>query len=130
MSRAEESWDALVVHVRPMELLEGVIETLGWDEQVEDLPEAWSARCADYLGVTPPDDARGVLQDVHWSSAAFGYFPSYTLGNLYPASLGGALERELPALWSRVEAGDFAPVLAFLRERIHAKGHLVERPQP
>jgi carboxypeptidase Taq len=95
---------------------------------VDDLPEAWNARYADYLGVTPPNDALGVLQDVHWSSAAFGYFPSYTLGNLYAASLGAALEDALPALWSHVEAGDFGPVLAFLRERVHAKGHLDEAP--
>lgn len=95
---------------------------------VADLPEAWNARYVEYLGVRPPNDARGVLQDVHWSGAAFGYFPSYTLGNLYAASLGATLERELPDLWARVEAGDFAHVLAFLRERIHAHGHLEEAP--
>lgn len=95
---------------------------------VDDLPEAWNARYADYLGVTPPDAAQGVLQDVHWSGAAFGYFPSYTLGNLYAASLGRALLERQPDLWARVEAGDFAPILAFLRERVHAKGHLEEAP--
>jgi carboxypeptidase Taq len=96
--------------------------------EVADLPEAWNARYAQYLGVTPPDAARGVLQDVHWSGGSFGYFPSYTLGNLYAASLGATLERELPDLWARVERGDFAPVLSFLRERVHAKGHLEEAP--
>ena len=95
---------------------------------VKDLPEAWNARYAEYLGVTPPDDARGVLQDVHWASGAFGYFPSYTLGNLYAASLGATLERELPDLWERVGRGELGPVLAFLRERVHEKGHLEEAP--
>lgn len=96
--------------------------------KVADLPEAWNARYADYLGVTPPDAAQGVLQDVHWSGGSFGYFPSYTLGNLYAASLGAAMQEAVPTLWQRVEAGDFAPALAFLRERIHAKGHLEEAP--
>lgn len=96
---------------------------------VKDLPEAWNARYAEYLGVTPPNAAQGVLQDVHWSGAAFAYFPSYTLGNLYAASLGAALTQALPDLWQRVEVGDFAPILAFLRERIHGKGHLEEAPQ-
>lgn len=96
--------------------------------EARDLPEAWNALYAEYLGVTPPTDALGVLQDVHWSGAAFGYFPSYTLGNLYAASLGATLEEELPDLWERVTAGDFAPILAFLRERVHRHGHFDEAP--
>ncbi len=96
---------------------------------VADLPEAWSARQREILDVTPSDDADGVLQDVHWSSAAFGYFPSYTLGNLWAASLGRALEGEVPDLWSQVGRGEFAAVLDFLRERVHAKGHLLEAPE-
>ncbi len=96
---------------------------------VRDLPEAWNARYAEYLGVTPPDVSVGVLQDVHWSGAAFGYFPSYTLGNLYAASLGAALLEAQPDLWERAGAGDFRAILAFLRERIHAKGHIAEAPQ-
>lgn len=95
---------------------------------VKDLPDAWNARYQEYLGVTPPDAARGVLQDVHWSGGAFGYFPSYTLGNLYAASLGAVLEEELPDLWERVARGDFSPILSFLRERVHKKGHLDEAP--
>ncbi len=96
---------------------------------VSDLPAAWNAKYEEYLGVTPPDDARGVLQDVHWSSGAFAYFPSYTLGNLYAASMGKALEETLPALWSQIEAGEFAPILGWLREKVHARGHLLEAPE-
>jgi carboxypeptidase Taq len=66
---------------------------------------------------------------VHWSGASFGYFPSYTLGNLYAASFGAALEAELPDLFAHVGRGDFAPILSFLRERVHSKGHLVEAPE-
>lgn len=96
---------------------------------VADLPEAWNERYRETLGVVPPDDASGVLQDVHWASAAFGYFPSYTLGNLYAASLGATLERELPQLWEQVGRGELLPVREWLRERIHAKGHLLDAPE-
>jgi carboxypeptidase Taq len=97
--------------------------------QVKDVPAAWNERYREYLGVTPPDDARGCLQDVHWSAGLFGYFPSYTLGNLYGASLGKAMETEVPGFWTLVEKGDFAPILAWLRKNIHDQGHLVEAPE-
>jgi carboxypeptidase Taq len=123
--RADEVTYNLHIIVRfelELALFEGTLKA-------SELPEAWDARYREYLGVTPPDAAQGVLQDVHWSGAAFGYFPSYTLGNLYAASLGRALEEALPDLWTRVEAGDFAPILAFLRERVHSVGHLHEAPE-
>jgi len=95
---------------------------------VSDLPEAWNQKYEDLLGITPPDPARGVLQDVHWSSGAFGYFPSYTLGNLYAASLGAAMTAELDGLWEQVEAGQFGEILAWLRDRIHRHGHMLDAP--
>lgn len=97
--------------------------------KVKDLPEVWNAKYREYLGVSPPDDARGVLQDVHWSGGAFGYFPSYTLGNLYAASLGAAMQSEVPDLWAKVEGGDFAPILVWLREKVHRQGHFLEAPE-
>ncbi len=96
---------------------------------VADVPAAWNAKYQEYLGITPPDDARGCLQDVHWSGAAFGYFPSYTLGNLYAASLGHAMSEAIPDLWDRVRAGDFAPVLGWLRDKVHHRAHIVDAPQ-
>jgi len=95
---------------------------------VDDLEEAWNTRYAELLGVTPPDARRGVLQDVHWSSGAFGYFPSYTLGNLYAASLGHAVETALPSLWDDVARGEFAGVLAWLRDNVHRHGHHLDAP--
>lgn len=95
---------------------------------VADLPEAWNALYQEYLGILPPDDARGVLQDVHWASGAFGYFPSYTLGNLYAASLGAAMVAEIPDLWEQVEAGRFDAALGWLREKVHSHGYLLEAP--
>lgn len=97
--------------------------------KVKDVPAAWNERYQQYLGVTPPDAARGCLQDVHWSAGLFGYFPSYTLGNLYAASLGKTMEERIPGFWDRVESGDFAPILAWLRANVHDQGHLVEAPE-
>ncbi|MGF1464845.1 MAG: carboxypeptidase M32 [Sandaracinaceae bacterium] len=100
----------------------------GW-LSVADLPRVWSDKMEAYLGVAPERDAEGVLQDVHWSAGAFGYFPSYTLGNLYAASIGRTLEAELPTLWSDVGDGRFGPVRQWLRERVHRRGHLLEAPE-
>lgn len=97
--------------------------------KVADLPQAWRERYRDLLGVEVPDDRRGVLQDVHWSGGAFAYFPSYTLGNLYAASLGRALEAEVPDLWSRVAEGDFQVVLSWLRRNVHERARLAEAPE-
>jgi carboxypeptidase Taq len=97
--------------------------------RVRDLPEAWNAAYAETLGVTPPDDARGCLQDVHWSYGSFGYFPSYTLGNLYAASLARTLEAQVPGMWDGVREGQFGPVLGWLRERVHRAGRTLEPPE-
>lgn len=96
---------------------------------VDDLPAAWDDTYERLLGVRPAHAGEGVLQDVHWSGAAFGYFPSYTLGNLYAASYRAVLVRDQPALWQRVQAGDFGEVLGWLRARIHQRGHEVDAPE-
>ncbi len=89
---------------------------------VKDLPEAWSAGMSDLLGITPPSDTNGVMQDIHWPEGLFGYFPTYTLGNLYAAQLADAFEREHGPLETKIAAGDFARILGFLRERVHIHG--------
>jgi carboxypeptidase Taq len=91
-----------------------------------DLPGAWNEAYRRRLGVTPPHDGDGVLQDVHWSSGAFGYFPTYTIGNLYSALLWGRIRRDIPDLDARIEAGEFGPLLGWLREHIHRPGYLLE----
>ena len=83
---------------------------------------AWNDRYQSDLGVRPPSDADGVLQDVHWSAGLFGYFPTYTLGNLASAQLFAAAEDELGDLNEMFRAGEFAPLLTWLRERIHQPG--------
>lgn len=89
---------------------------------VDDLPEAWNSHYRDYLGVTPPDDAQGCLQDVHWSMGAMGYFPTYTLGNLYSAQFYAAARRDIPDLEAHYARGEFAPLLHWLREKVHCRG--------
>ncbi len=88
---------------------------------VADLPEVWNARMEQYLGYTPTDDVEGVMQDVHWSEGLFGYFPTYTLGNLYSAAILEAMQRDLD-VDDLVRAGEFAPILAWLRDKIHRHG--------
>jgi len=94
------------------------------DLTAADLPAAWNQKYRDYLGVEPAagDDAQGCLQDIHWSMGALGYFPTYTLGNLYSAQFFEAAQAELGDLHAMVAVGDFAPLLGWLRKNIHAAG--------
>lgn len=93
---------------------------------VSDLPRLWNETIERYLGVVPPDDAQGVLQDVHWSMGAFGYFPSYMLGNLYAAQLFTALRDEIPTLDDQIAVGDFRQLLAWLRREVHRVGAIYD----
>lgn len=86
---------------------------------VKDLPEAWNAKMQAYLGVTPPNDSQGVLQDIHWSCGLIGYFPTYSLGNLLASQLWHAAQKALPDLETQIERGEFAPLLEWLRAHVH-----------
>lgn len=88
----------------------------------KDLPDAWNSRYEQYLGVVPPDDKQGVLQDVHWCHGSFGYFPTYSLGSFYAAQFFGQAMQELPALTGDIESGRFANLLTWLREKVHVHG--------
>jgi carboxypeptidase Taq len=87
-----------------------------------DLPELWNAKMVEYLGVRPPNDALGVLQDVHWSSGLMGYFPTYALGNLLSAQFYAQAVSELPHIPDEIERGEYASLLGWMRERIHSRG--------
>ena len=89
---------------------------------VRDLPERWNAKMQEYLGLTPPNDKDGVLQDVHWSSGLMGYFPTYALGNLIAAQLWEKIQADLPSLPQEIARGRFASLLGWLREHIHQHG--------
>jgi carboxypeptidase Taq len=96
---------------------------------LEDLPEAWNARYLDYLGLEVPDDAHGVLQDVHWSGGAFGYFPTYSLGNVIAGQLWQTASRDLGDLDQRIGDGDFAGLGEWLREHVHRHGRRLSPAQ-
>jgi len=93
---------------------------------VADLPKLWNDAMKRYLGIVPPNDAQGVLQDVHWSQGSFGYFPSYMLGNLYAAQLLATIRKQLPNLDATIEKGDLKPLLGWLRENVHRYGAMYE----
>lgn len=97
-------------------------ELLNNQLSVADAPAAWNERYEHYLGVRPPSDRDGILQDVHWSAGLIGYFPTYTLGNVYAAQLMQAAARELGDLPALLARGEFAPLLEWLRVKIHAHG--------
>ena len=88
----------------------------------KDLPGAWNARYKEYLGLSVPDDRRGCLQDVHWSFGLIGYFPTYTLGNLYAAQFWDTINQDLPDLNKSMAKGKFGDLLRWLRTNIHAHG--------
>ena len=98
-----------------------------------DLSAVWNEKMETFLGIKPPDDRDGVLQDIHWSHGSFGYFPTYTLGNLYAAQFYQAAERDLPDLADQIARGELLPIRDWLKRNIHLPGmtyragELVER---
>ncbi|WHY88339.1 carboxypeptidase M32 [Neobacillus novalis] len=99
------------------DLIAGVIEA-------KDLPAIWNQKMHDYLGVTPSTDTEGVLQDVHWSFGGIGYFPSYSLGNLYAAQILRTIQKDLPEFYHLIENGRFDLLQEWLKENIHQYGKL------
>lgn len=89
---------------------------------VDDLPELWNSKYEHYLGVQPKNDAEGILQDVHWSGAAFGYFPTYSLGNLMSAQLWEAAETSIPGLDQKIKVGEFSELLSWLSKNVFSVG--------
>lgn len=90
--------------------------------KVADLPGEWNARMQRFLGITPAHDTEGVLQDIHWAWGELGYFPTYSLGNLYSASLWRQANRDVPGMEERISRGDVSGLRGWLREKIHSQG--------
>lgn len=89
---------------------------------VKDLPSVWNAKYKEYLGIDVPSDAKGVLQDIHWSHGSFGYFPTYSLGSFYAAQFYAQAKKDIPSLEQEIERGNMAPLLAWLRGNVHRYG--------
>lgn len=97
---------------------------IGGEIEVKDLPVIWNKKMQDYLGITPNSDAKGVLQDVHWSFGGIGYFPSYALGNLYAAQILQTIQKDLPEFSNLIENGRIDLIQEWLKENIHQYGKL------
>lgn len=96
---------------------------------VADAPAAWNEKMEKYLGLVPPTDREGILQDVHWSGGGIGYFPTYTLGNVLAAQLFATAERELPGLRRNIAEGTFGPLYDWLKAKIHTHGKQYPPPE-
>jgi carboxypeptidase Taq len=142
---AGPGWEADALHRRQIRVRRGLIRVdadevtypahvilryrleramIAGDLRPADLPGAWADGLQALLGIAPGNDRDGCLQDIHWYDGAWGYFPTYTLGALIAAQLFEAARRDIPDPMTGIRAGDFAPLLGWLRERVHAKGSL------
>ena len=97
------------------QLMEGTLDP-------KDLPEAWNAAMLELLGVEVPNDAQGVLQDIHWSSGGIGYFPTYALGNVISLQIWAVVRDAIPDLDAQMEAGELEPLSAWLRDNLYSLG--------
>lgn len=93
--------------------------------KVNDLPDLWNQKYKEYLGLEPKNYSEGILQDSHWSGAAFGYFPTYTLGNLITGSLAKKMKKEIKNFNGLVSKGELNPVREWLKENIHQHGRQI-----
>jgi carboxypeptidase Taq len=101
------------------------VELLTGKLAVKDLPEAWNSKYADYLGVTPPTDREGCLQDVHWSGGSIGYFPTYSMGTILSYQFWNRMKADIPDPDTLMAAGNFGPIREWLTEKIYAQGSSV-----
>jgi carboxypeptidase Taq len=101
-------------------------DLFGGKISVDELPQVWNQKYADYLGVEILNDSEGIMQDTHWASGLYGYFPSYALGNIYDGQLFAALAQALPDWESDLANGKLAPVNTWLKENIHLRGDLYD----
>ena len=91
---------------------------------IEDIPSAWNSLMQIYLGIIPEKESNGPLQDIHWAHGSFGYFPTYTLGNLYSVQFFNQAKKELPDLLDQIEKGNLLPLKEWLNQKIHCWGRM------
>ena len=118
--------DEATYNLHIMLRLELEIALMEGELAVKDLPEAWNAKFEDYFGIVPPNNALGVLQDVHWSGGMVGYFSTYALGNLISVQLWEQILKDIPDMQNQIRKGDFADLLEWLVTNIHQHGKKYE----
>ncbi|MDA9563946.1 carboxypeptidase M32 [Flavobacteriales bacterium] len=116
--------DELTYHFHVMIRYEIEVALIEGSIEVNDLPTIWNEKYKEYLNVDVPNDAEGVLQDIHWSHGSFGYFSTYSLGSFYAAQFFAQAQQEMPQLSNQINNGDLLPLLQWLREKIHTHGKL------
>jgi carboxypeptidase Taq len=114
--------DEATYNLHIMLRLEIEIALLERNVDVRDLPDLWRTRMQEYLGVSPHDDAHGVLQDIHWAGGLIGYFPTYALGNVISAQFWEKIKKDIPDLDEQIAHGQFRNLLEWLRGKIHVHG--------
>ena len=114
--------DEATYNLHIMLRLELEIAVLEQRVKVAELPELWHEKMREYLGVTPDSDAKGVLQDVHWSCGIIGYFPTYALGNVISAQIWNRAEQEIPSLREQLRKGEFLELHDWLEDRLYRHG--------
>lgn len=92
---------------------------------VSELPQVWNDKMDEYLGIRPPNDMTGVLQDMHWSGGSIGYFPTYAIGTIYASQLFDQLRKDQPETDENIKTGSFMPILTWLREHVHQYGRMM-----
>jgi len=93
---------------------------------VSELPQVWNEKYSEYLGIDVPDDTKGVLQDTHWASGYFGYFPSYALGNIYDGMLLDQLKKDIPDWLTRVSKGEIHPAIDWMKKKVHVESAMYD----
>jgi carboxypeptidase Taq len=97
--------------------------------RVKDLPREWNERMETYLGLVPATDAQGVLQDVHWAAALFGYFPDYLLGSMWSVQLWNQMQHDIPDVLDQIGRGEYGGVKSWLDEKVHRHGRKFTLPE-
>jgi carboxypeptidase Taq len=118
--------DEATYNLHIMLRLEIEIELMEGNLQVKDLPSVWTERMKAYLGVTPPNNSLGVMQDIHWSHGMIGYFPTYSLGNLVSVQLWEVIRNDISNLDDQISKGEFSSLLNWLHQKIHTHGSKFE----
>ncbi len=118
--------DEATYNLHIMLRLELEIAVLEGRVEVKDLPELWREKMGEYLGIIPENDAKGVLQDVHWACGIIGYFPTYALGNMISAQVWECVNRDIPALGEQLRNGNFSELREWLRNKLHRFGSKFE----
>ncbi len=121
--------DEATYNLHVMLRLDIEIQLMAGELEARHLPQAWNTLMQEYLGLTPPNNAEGVLQDVHWSHGYIGYFPTYALGNLISVQLWETIHQDVPNLEDQIRKGEFGELLSWLREKIHRHGSKFEAPE-